>query len=133
MRTSSLTPKAACCTPRRGTLAVVPVLRFGRSTITNSSADARGPSRPRSIPGPPEMIRTSSRESTLYISAFDPPRSTIARSSAPVVVMTARNPDAIERTATNTATTPATPKPAASEAPLRSLRVRRFSRLTTPA
>ncbi len=65
------------------------------------------------------MIRTSSCERTLFISATLPLRITITVSSEPVVSSVVRNPSAMESTVTITATTPATPTTAVSEAPRR--------------
>src|SRR2546422_7652090 len=55
----------------------------------------------------------------LIISLSEPLRRTTARSTAPVSVIVRRNPWAIESTPTNTSTTPAMPKAAASDEPLR--------------
>ena len=54
---SFLTANADGCTPRIGTLTSVPVERLGTSTMTNSSADASGPSSPERTPGASAMIR----------------------------------------------------------------------------
>ncbi len=62
------TSKAAGCTPRRGTLASVPVERLGASTITKSSAEASGPDAARATPGASAMMRVSSRPMPLIIS-----------------------------------------------------------------
>ncbi len=48
---SPRTASAAFSTPRNGTLASVPVERLGRLMITNSSAEASGPSALRATPG----------------------------------------------------------------------------------
>ena len=127
---SLCTAKAAFSTPRKGTLASVPVDRLGRLMITNNSAAASGPSAERATPGASEMRRVSARESTLVISVSAPLRSTTAKSAGPLGVIAARKPAAIESTPTKTATTPAMPTAAAVAAPLRSGSVRRLKSVT---
>src|SRR5215207_1839303 len=116
--------------PRRGTLASVPVERLGRSTTTYSSAEATGIRPARATPGASEMMRVASRSRPLIISLSLPERRTIAVSAEAFEVMVLRKPSAIDSTATNTATTPATPSTAAAEAPRRWPMVRRLSQVT---
>ena len=66
----------------------------------------------------------------LPISELAPDRSTIAVRESPPVVMACRNPCAIERTPTNTTTTPAMPSTETAEAPKRCGTLRRFSAVT---
>ena len=119
MRPSSRTPNAAGSTPRSGTFAGVPVLRLGTSTTTKSSADATGPPAARRTPGASLMIRVLSRGSPLLSSVSLPPRMTIAVSGDPAPASAARNPSAMESTATKTTTTPATPVTATRDEPAR--------------
>ena len=110
---------AAASTPRKGTLASVLVERLGTSMITNSSADATAAPFSRATPGASLTIRATSRPRPLDISLFAPSRRTIAMSSRPVDVTARRNPCAIDRTPTNTTTTPAMPAVATMAEPLR--------------
>ena len=130
-RTSSRTPNAAGSTPRNGTLATVPVLRFSRSTTTNSSAEATGPLSARRTPAASLMMRVSARASVLLNSLALPPRMMIAVSGDPAPASAAWKPSAIESTATKTSTTPATPTTATAEAPARSRSVRSESVVMT--
>ena len=82
-RTSSRTPNAAGSTPRSGTLATVPVLRFSRSTTTNSSAEATGPLSARRKPAASLMMRVSASARALLSSLSLPPRMMIAVSGEP--------------------------------------------------
>ena len=118
-RTSSRTPKAAGSTPRSGTLATVPVVRFSRSTTTKSSAEATGPPSLRRTPAASLMMRVSARARALLSSLSLPPRMTIAVSEEPAPASADWKPSAIESTATKTSTTPATPTIATAEAPTR--------------
>ena len=127
MRTSSRTRNAAGSTPRRGTLAGVPVLRLGTSTTTNSSADATAPSAERRTPGASLMTRVLSRGRPLLSSVSLPPRMTMAVSGEPAPARAARNPSAMESTATKTTTTPATPVTATRDEPARCGTVRSVS------
>ena len=61
----------------------------------------------------------SCRERMLAVSPVEPLRSTTATSSRAWPVTTARNPVAIESTATSTPTTPAMPNTATAETPRR--------------
>ncbi len=124
------TANASGPTPRRGTFATVFVLRFSKSTMTNSSPEATGPFAPRRTPAASPMIRTSSRDRALTISLSEPARITTAVSGDPVDCMVARKPSAIESTAMNTATTPAIPTMATMEEPSRWRIVRMFSSVT---
>ena len=73
------------------------------------------------------MMRVSSLLKELVISPSEPLRNTMARSGRPEDFMALRNPSAMERTPTKTATTPAIPKTAAAAAPLRSGTLRRLN------
>ena len=128
--TCGRTAKAVGSTPRIGTLAPVPVLRLGTSTMTNSSADATGPFAPRATPGASLMIRVCSSSSTLDISVSLPARSTSAVPDEVPLSMTLRKPSAIDSTATNTATTPAKPTTATLDEPSRCRRLIRFTPVT---
>jgi hypothetical protein len=88
-------------------------------TITSSSGDASGPDASFAIPGFSWMKRTCSPPSPLVISLSAPERITITVSSSPVAAMALRKPSAIERTPTNTMTTPTIPKIATAEEPRR--------------
>src|SRR6185369_2654041 len=116
---SSRTWNAAGSTPRMGTLASVRVERLRRFIITNSSADASGPLLERATPGASAMMRVFSLMKPLTISLSAPPRKTMAASAEPDVAITCLNPAAMERTATRTPTTPATPTRAAKTEPSR--------------
>jgi hypothetical protein len=89
-----------------------------------------GPSLVWSTPGASEMIRVSSRSRPLIISLSLPARSTIAVSGAAVEVIAFLTPSAIENTAIDTITTPATPTIVASEEPRRWGIVRRLTQVT---
>jgi hypothetical protein len=118
--TSGRMAKALGSTPRRGTLAVVLVVRFGRSTITKSSGDTSGlPSAPRATPGASRTASTSVRVSTEVISLSAPERMTSAVSGLPPTSMTVRNPSAIESRPTSTITTKAMPVTATAAEPIR--------------
>ena len=99
----SRTLSAACSTPRIGTLASVPVERLGRLMMTNSSAEASGPSSVRATPGASAMMRVLSRRKPLTISLSAPLRRTMAASGEPEAVRALRNPTPIESTPTRTA------------------------------
>ena len=115
----SRTLSAARSTPRIGTLASVPVERLGRLMMTNSSAEASGPSSVRATPGASAMMRVLSRRKPLTISLSAPLRRTMAASGEPEAVRALRKPTPIESTPTRTATTPAMPKTAAATEPRR--------------
>ena len=127
---SGRTSKAAGSTPRSGTLASVPVVRLGTSTTTNSSAEATGPAGVRSTPGASFTMRVASISRPLDISVSLPVRSTSATSGDVPRSITRRNPSAMERTATKTATTHAKPTTATLDGPSRSRRLRRFIAVT---
>jgi hypothetical protein len=77
---------AAGWTPRNGTLFGSLSPRRGRSTITTSSADARGrPDGARITPGNVVSRVAASRVIPLDISASDPARSMITRAGRPVL------------------------------------------------
>ena len=130
MRTSSRTSNAAGSTPRSGTFATLPVLRFGTSTTTNSSADATGAPSVRRIPAASLTIRVLASASVLLSSESLPPRMTIAVSGDPAPVRAAWNPSAMDSTATKTITTPVTPITATAEDPARWGSVRSVSAVT---
>ena len=86
------------------------MLAFTRSTPTNSSADASGPTPgARAISGASFTTTMSSRIRMLVISESEPVRMTIAVSGDPVFAIVALMPSAIDSTDTRTATTPAMP------------------------
>ena len=124
---SCLTSKAAGSTPRSGTLAPEPVDRMGLSIMTKSSAEAIGPSAPRATPSVSAMMRVVGPPRPLIISPSAPLRRMITVSGDPDTVMACRNPFAIDKTATKTATTPAIPKTAAAVDPLREKTVIRLN------
>ena len=130
IRSSSRMSNAAGSTPRSGTFAAVPVVRFGTSTTTNSSAEATGPPSVRCTPAASFTIRALARSSTLLNSVSLPPRITIAVSGDPAPTIAARNPSAIDSTATKTITTPVTPTTATADDPARSGIVRSVSAVT---
>ena len=122
--TSGRTAKACSFTPRSGTLASVPVERFGRSTTTNSSGEASALPPARAAPGACATTSASDLSITLVISLSAPERITMAVSGEPVEVITRRNPSPIDNTPTSTATTPAMPNIAATADPRRVGRLR---------
>ena len=124
------TSNAPCSTPRKGTLASVPVLRFGRLMMTNNSAELSGPAALRATPGASPIVRMASRSRPLVISLSEPLRSTTATSGEPDTVIARRNPSAIASTPTSTPTTPAIPTAAVSAAALRSGSERRLYQAT---
>jgi len=124
------TPNATGSTPRSGALATVPVLALIRSTMTNSSAEASGPDGVRAISSASLTMSMSSRIRMLVISESDPARMTMTVSAAPVFAIVARNPSAIDSTATSTPTTPTMPTTATADGPRRAGRVRRLTRVT---
>ena len=122
----SRSAKPAASTPRRGTLASVPAPIFLRSMITKSSGETSGPSGPRATPGASQSTWMSWWFRMLSDAPVAPLRSTTATSSRACPVTTARNPAAIDRTATMTPTTPAMPKIATTETARRSQIVSRL-------
>src|SRR4030095_14993254 len=116
--------------PRIGTWAAVPVDFFGRSMITNSSAELSGDCPLRRTPGACLMTSTSGPPRPLVISLSAPLRITSARLGEPDPVMAAGNPAAIESTDTKTTTTPAMPMTATPDELRRCGIVRRLSALT---
>ena len=131
--TSSRTSKASSSTPRSGTLASVPVERFGRLITTNNSADTSGPDFPCTTPGASPTIRDSSRLMPLIISESAPLRRMTALRGEPATTIALRNPLAMESTPTKTATTPAIPNTAANDEPLRCMSVAKERRVTSRA
>ncbi len=101
--------------PRIGTLAGVPVDRFGRSTTTKSSAAATGRPPSCAMPGACLTMSVSGPVRPLVISDCDPLRRTIARSGDPVPCTAALKPSPIDSTDTSTTTTPAMPMTATIE------------------
>ena len=130
MAISLLTSKAGTPTPRSGTFELVPVLRFGRSMMTNNSFEAMAPFAPRAIPGASLITRVSSRVKLLVISLSAPLRRMMAVSGAPEAVIALRKPCAMASTPTKTAATPAMPTAAETAAPFRSGRLRRLKSAT---
>ena len=130
MVASSRTASTVRSTPRIGTFAAVLVEIFGRSIITNNSADATAvwPSRRR--PGACLMMSTSGPPSPLVISLSAPLRITSARDVDPEPCMAAVKPEAIDSTETSTITTPAMPMMATPDEPSRCGMVRRLSAVT---
>ena len=88
--------------------------------ITTSSEDVSGrPSGPRATCGRASRIGTSGRRTALVVSAVEPLRRTIAFAGDPLATSVARNPCAIARVITNTATTMAMPPAVIAAVPLR--------------
>src|SRR5262245_40424097 len=79
------------------------------------------------MPGAPLMTLTSSPPTPLVISVSDPARKTRARPFDPEPPMAAENPAEMDRTETNTTTTPAIPIIATAEEPSLAGTVRRLS------
>src|SRR5215207_4954185 len=87
--------------------------------MTNSSAEASGPSGARSMPGAFTIVRTSSPLRPLVISVSDPDLRIMTRRSSPFSLIAARKPSAIDSTEVKTITTPATPITATADEPSR--------------
>ena len=87
--------------------------------MTNSSADAIGRLPSRRRPGACLITSVSAPPSPLVISESAPLRMMRTRLGEPAAVMAARNPSAIDNTATNAITTPAMPTMATTEEPSR--------------
>jgi hypothetical protein len=98
--------------------------------MTKSSADATGLPFSRATPGASLITRASSRARLLDNSLAAPSRKTMATSVRPADVTALRKPAAMDRTPTNTITTPAMPNAAETEAPLRCGIVRNPSQVT---
>ena len=90
---------------------------------------AAGPSASRAMAGRLASSAVWSRATPLDISASEPARSMITRSSRPVLASVWRNPSAIESTDTSTPATPAMPMMTTREVPRRWGRLRRLTRV----
>ena len=131
---SSRIAKAAGCTPRNGTLLGSVWPWRGRSTITISSADARGlPPASRATPGRGAMSVVWSRPRPLDNSESEPARSMMTRSWRPVLARVWRKPSDIANTDTSTPTTPAMPITTTSDVPSRCGMVRRVMTVSATA
>ena len=127
---SSRMAKAAGCTPRNGTLL---------GSVCPGAADPPSPpARRRPAAAPPRLARWQgrlpsstvwSRATPLDISASEPARSMITRSSRPVLASVWRNPSAMESTDTSTPATPAMPMMTTRDVPRRWGRLRRLTRV----
>ena len=90
-------------TPRKVTLASVPVSILGTFTTVTSSFDSSAlPLASLASPGALLMVSTSERVRLLLSSASEPPRKMITRSARPLSASVCRNPAPIASTETNT-------------------------------